>query len=124
MLSLAAEGRTPWPGWAWGLRFFLFRLFRSYLFYKAVAKAFGRRAGLLGGIVLLTMPQWFMVSHQTMTDMPFVATMASAMALFLLGAHTDPDRQARAYEVDLGFVSLRVSAYHLVIGAIVACTLP
>ncbi|MCK6591579.1 MAG: glycosyltransferase family 39 protein, partial [Polyangiaceae bacterium] len=73
---------------------------------------------------LATMPQWFFVSHQTMTDMPFVAAMSAAMALFLLGVHEDPDREARLYEINAGPVRLRLSAFHLVMGAVIACALP
>ncbi len=103
---------------------FLLTMIAVYLLYKAVARVFGRRAGLLGGVVLLTMPQWFLLSHQTMTDMPFVAPMASAMALFLLGFNEDPDDEVRVYELTLGPVSLRFSAVHLALGVIVACALP
>jgi 4-amino-4-deoxy-L-arabinose transferase-like glycosyltransferase len=124
MLSAAREGRVPWPEWAVRLPIFLLTLVAVYLLYKAVARGFGRRAGLLGGVVLLTMPQWFLLAHQTMTDMPFVAPMASAMALVLLGAQEDKDAEVRVYELDLGFVKLRLSGYHLVLGSIVAAALP
>ena len=124
MLSAVTEGREPWPEWAVRLPIFLLTLLAGYLLYKAVARTYGRRAGLLGALVLTTMPQWFLVSHQTMTDMPFVATMAATMALFLLGASEDPDREVRVHELDVFGVKLRFSAYHLVIGAIVAVTLP
>ena len=124
MLSAVREGRIPWPEWAVRLPVFLLTLMAVYLLYKAVARAFGRRAGLLGGVVLVTMPQWFLLSHQTMTDMPFVAPMASAMALFLLGAQEDPSAEIKVYELDLGFFKLRLSAFHLVFGAIVAVALP
>ncbi|WP_437530677.1 glycosyltransferase family 39 protein [Sorangium sp. So ce726] len=124
MLSAAAEGRTPWPEWAVRLPVFALTLIAVYLLYKAVSRIFSRRAGLLAGLVLATMPQWFLVSHQTMTDMPFVATMAAAMALLLLGIHTDDAEEARVYEVDLGPLKVGLSAYHLVLGAILACALP
>ncbi|WP_437317208.1 ArnT family glycosyltransferase [Sorangium sp. So ce385] len=124
MLSAVAEGRTPWPEWAVRLPIFALTLIAVYLLYKAVSRIFSRRAGLLAGVVLTTMPQWFMVSHQTMTDMPFVATMAAAMALLLLGIHTDDAEEARVYEVDLGALKVGLSLYHLVLGAIVACALP
>ena len=124
VLSAAREGRVPWPEWAVRLPVFLLSITAVFLLYKAVSRAFGRRAGLLGGVVLVTMPQWFMLTHQTMTDMPFVAPMAAAMALFLLGAQEDPDDELRVYEIDLGVTQLRVSAYHLVLGAILACSLP
>ncbi len=124
MLSAFAEGREPWPEWAVRFPIFLLTLLAGYLLYKAVAKVFGRRAGFLGALVLTTMPQWFMVAHQTMTDMPFLATMASAMACVLLGMHTDPEQIARVYEIRIGARKVRLSAYHLVIGAVVAFALP
>lgn len=124
MLSAVAEGREPWPEWAVRLPIFLLTLLAGYLLYKAVARSYGRRAGFLGALVLTTMPQWFLVSHQTMTDMPFVATMASTMALFLLGASENPEREVDVYELDLFNVKLRFSAYHLVFGAVIVVLLP
>ncbi|MEZ4310497.1 MAG: glycosyltransferase family 39 protein [Polyangiaceae bacterium] len=124
MLSAFAEGRTPWPEWAVRFPIFLVTLLAGYLLYKAVARVFGRRAGLFGGLVLATMPQWFMVAHQTMTDMPFLATMSAAMACVLLGMHTDPERRAAVYEVSFFGVTVRLSAYHLVVGAVLACAIP
>ncbi len=124
MLSAMAEGRVPWPEWAVRLPVFLLTLLAVYLLYKAVARVWSRRAGLLGALVLLTMPQWFLVTHQTMTDMPFVAPMAAAMAMFLLGAHEDPDDELRVYELDLVVTKLRFSAFHLVVGGVLVCALP
>jgi 4-amino-4-deoxy-L-arabinose transferase-like glycosyltransferase len=124
MLSAMREGHMPWPEWAVRLPIFLLTILAVYLLYKAVAKVFGRRAGLLGGIVLITMPQWFLVTHQTVTDMPFVAPMAAAMAMLLLGAHTDPDDEVNVYEVAVGKARIRLSLYHVVLGAVVACALP
>jgi 4-amino-4-deoxy-L-arabinose transferase-like glycosyltransferase len=124
MLSAVREGREPWPEWAVRWPIFLLTLIAGYALYKAVARTNGRRAGLLGALVLTTMPQWFLVSHQTMTDMPFVATMAAAMALFLLGMNEDPEREVASYELDVFGAKLRLSAYHLALGAIVAVTLP
>jgi 4-amino-4-deoxy-L-arabinose transferase-like glycosyltransferase len=124
MLSAMREGHMPWPEWAVRLPIFLLTILAVYLLYKAVAKVFGRRAGLLGGIVLITMPQWFLVTHQTVTDMPFVAPMAAAMALLLLGAHTDPDEEVNLYEIAVGEARIRLSLYHVVLGAVIACALP
>jgi len=124
MLSAVAEGRTPWPEWAVRMPIFLLTLLATYILYKAVARVFGRRAGFLGGLVLSTMPQWFLVTHQTMTDMPFVATMSAAMGLFLLGIHEEPERDVRVYELKIGGTPFRLSAYHLVLGMIVACAVP
>lgn len=57
MLDAARAGRIPWPEWAVRFPFFLVTVAATYLLYKAVARAFGKRAGLLGGVVLTTMPQ-------------------------------------------------------------------
>jgi 4-amino-4-deoxy-L-arabinose transferase-like glycosyltransferase len=124
MLSAAQEGREPWPEWAVRLPIFLLALLATYLLYKAVARVFGRRAGLFAGVVLMTMPQWFLLTQQTMTDMPFVACLTAAMALLVLGATEDPEREVRVTEIAVGCLRLRVSGYHLVVGAIVAFALP
>jgi 4-amino-4-deoxy-L-arabinose transferase-like glycosyltransferase len=99
-------------------------LLAMYLIYKGTAKVFGRRAGLLGGIVLATMPDWFFLAHQTMTDMPFVAAMTSAMGLLLLGLNTDENAIARVYEVKTAKHTFRLSGWHLAFGAILLCAIP
>jgi len=50
--------------------------------------------------------------------------MSAAMALFLLGIHEDAEREVRVYEVSVGSAKYRFSAYHLVLGIIIACALP
>ena len=95
-----------------------------YLLYKGVAKVFGRRAGLLGAIVLATMPDWYFLAHQTMTDMPFVSAMTAAMGLLLFGLNTDEEARVRLYEVDAFGRKLRFSLWHLVFGAVLLCALP
>ncbi|MBX3216518.1 MAG: glycosyltransferase family 39 protein [Labilithrix sp.] len=95
-----------------------------YLLYKGVAKVFGRRAGLLGAIVLATMPDWFFLAHQTMTDMPFVSAMTAAMGLLLFGLNTDEEARVRLYEVDAFGTKLRFSLWHLVFGAVLLCAVP
>src|SRR6185436_12587650 len=102
-------GREPWPEWAVRFPVFLLTLIAGYLLYKAVAKVYGRRAGFLGALVLTTMPQWFMVAHQTMTDMPFLAMMAAAMACLLLGLYTDPEAKVRVYAIAHGRSRLQLS---------------
>src|SRR6185312_8948332 len=48
MLSAVHEGRIPWPEWAVRMPVFLLTVIAVYLLYKAGARVFGRRAGLLG----------------------------------------------------------------------------
>lgn len=124
MLVAATRGLNPWPEWAIRMPVFIFTIVALYLLYKGVAKVFGRRAGLLGAMVLATMPHWFFIGHQTMTDMPFVTAMTSAMGLLLLGLHTDPEKEVKLYELDLGVTKLRLSGFHLVFGVILMCAIP
>ncbi len=124
MLSSVASGRFPQPEWAARVGVFLLTVLAVYFLYKGVAKACGRRAGFIGGVVLTTMPYWFLIAHQSMTDMLYVAPLSAAMGLALLAFHTDPDEEARVYEITVGRWKLRFSLWHLVFGAIVLLVLP
>lgn len=124
MLSAVAEGLEPQPEWAVRMPIFLLAVLAHYLVYKAVAQSHGRRAGLLVAAVLMTMPQWFLIAHQTMTDMPFVACMTAGVALFLLGFGTASEERVTTYELRFGRRAVRLSLYHLVIGAILVVVVP
>jgi len=124
MLAAAGQGRFPEPEWAARMPVFVLTLLGSYFLYKGVAKAFGRRAGFVGGLILTTMPYWYLIAHQTMTDMPYVAPLTAAMGLLLLGFQSDPEQTVKATEIKVGKWTLRVSAFHLVFGAILLCVLP
>jgi 4-amino-4-deoxy-L-arabinose transferase-like glycosyltransferase len=124
MLLDSSGHPTLHPEWVVRAPNVLFTLLAMYVLYKGVAKVFGRRAGLLGGLVLATMPDWYFLAHQTMTDMPCVASMTTAMGLLLLGLHTDENKVARVYEVKTGKIAWRLTAWHLVFGAILLTALP
>jgi 4-amino-4-deoxy-L-arabinose transferase-like glycosyltransferase len=96
-----------------------------YAIYKGSAKVFGRRAGMLGAFVLATVPDWYFLAHQTMTDMPFVAAMTAAMGLLMMGLYTDEERRVRLFEVETsGGTKYRFSAWHVVFGVILVCVIP
>jgi 4-amino-4-deoxy-L-arabinose transferase-like glycosyltransferase len=124
MLLDSSGQPTLHPEWVVRAPNVLFTLLAMYLLYKGVAKVFGRRAGLIGGLVLATMPDWYFLAHQTMTDMPCVACLTAAMGLLLLGVHTDDAKLARVYEVKTGKIAWRLSGWHLVFGAILVTALP
>ncbi len=124
MLAAAAHGPAPWPEWAVRFPIFVFTVGATYVLYKATSRVLGRRAGLLGGVILTTMPQWFFIAHQTMTDMPFVATMSAALGFFLIGAAEKPDRQLRVYEIVIGRLRIGVSMRHLLLAAVFATAIP
>jgi len=123
---LIGDGTRPvmHPEWAVRAPVVLLTIVAIYLLYKGVAKTFGRRAGLLGAVVLATTPDWFFIAHQTMTDMPFVGAMTAAMGLILIGLRTPEELEARAYEVKLGAMRWRLTLWHAVFGVILVCALP
>lgn len=124
MLFTASGAVGARPEWIVRAPNVLMTIGAMYVLYKGVAKVFGRRAGLLGGLVLATMPDWFFLAHQTMTDMPFVASMTAAMGLLLFGLNTDEEARVKVYEVDAFGAKFRVSLWHLVFGAILLCAIP
>ncbi len=124
MLAYVAEGRFPQPEWALRMPVFVFTLLGVYLLYKGVARAAGRRAALLGSIVLVCTPYWYFLAHQSMTDMLYVGPLTAAMGLILLGVYSDPERRVRAYEIAVGRRSFRLSAFHLLFGILMVCVLP
>ncbi|HLK37888.1 MAG TPA: glycosyltransferase family 39 protein, partial [Polyangiaceae bacterium] len=123
---LVGTGSQPvmHPEWAVRAPVVLLTILAMYLLYKGAAKTFGRRAAFLGSLVLATMPDWYFLAHQTMTDMPFVGAMVAAMGLVMLGLRADEEVEARAYEVKVGSRRFRLTAWHLVFGATIACALP
>jgi 4-amino-4-deoxy-L-arabinose transferase-like glycosyltransferase len=117
-------GAAAHPEWVVRTPVFLLTVLAMYLIYKGVSRFFGRRAGLLGGLVLATMPDWYFLGHQTMTDMPCVAPMTAAMGLLICGLWAPSEERVKLYEVKAGNLVLRFSGWHLVFGAIVIASLP
>jgi 4-amino-4-deoxy-L-arabinose transferase-like glycosyltransferase len=124
MLAGAERGHTPWPEWAVRMPVFILAIVALYFLYKGVAKVFGRRAGMVGALILATMPQWYLLAHQTITDMPLVATLSTAMGLLMIGMNTDPDKTVRAYEISVFGQKFRLTGFHLVFGVILLSALP
>jgi 4-amino-4-deoxy-L-arabinose transferase-like glycosyltransferase len=123
-MLIGQGGHTPWPEWAVRMPVFILTILALYILYKGVAKVFGRRAGLLGAIVLATMPQWYLLAHQTITDMPLVASLSMSMGLLMLGMHTDAEQKVSAYEVSVFGKKIRFTGFHLVFGVVLLSVLP
>jgi 4-amino-4-deoxy-L-arabinose transferase-like glycosyltransferase len=124
MLAGAESGFAPRPEWAVRLPVFLLSILALYALYKAVARMCGRRAGLLGALVLATTSQWFLIAHQSITDMPLVATLSISMSLLLLALSTEADRLAPTYEITVVGRCVRLGAHHLVLGMLLLTVLP
>lgn len=109
------------PEWAVRLPVLVTSLLATLAVYAAVARSFGRRAGVLASVVLITAPHFFALTRQAITDLPFLGHVAIALSLFLLAVQEDdPDREVMP--VRLG--PLRIGPRELAIGGIVMLGLP
>ncbi|PIE19888.1 MAG: hypothetical protein CSA66_01945 [Proteobacteria bacterium] len=70
--------------WALRLPMALLAIMAVFLTYLALSKIWSRRVGLLGALVAATGPEFYMISRQAQTDMPFVGTLMIAMLFFML----------------------------------------
>lgn len=124
MLAGVERGHFPSPEWAARLPILILSVLAIYLVYKAVARVFGRRAGFLSGLVLSTTPYWYFLTHQSMTDMPYVAPMTAAVALIALGMRSNPEKRVPVYELRAGEHTFRLSAFHLLFAVVLVTVVP
>jgi 4-amino-4-deoxy-L-arabinose transferase-like glycosyltransferase len=85
---VASDGTVLHPEWAVRFPAFALSLVGAYVLYYGVSRTAGRRAGLLAGIALLTMPGYGLLSHQAITDMPLVACTGASLGLLLRALDT------------------------------------
>ncbi|RKG53222.1 glycosyltransferase family 39 protein [Corallococcus sp. AB011P] len=83
----------------WGMRmpFALLSITAVALLSLAVARVVNMRAGLATGFVLATMPLYFLLTRQTVTDTPFVTTFVCAMACAIIGQLDDTTKHRAAW---------------------------
>ncbi len=93
--------------WALRLPIIAMSLVALITSYFAVSRSFGKRAGLLSALVLGTMPQFFFLAHQAITDMPLVSNMTTAIAFMMLAITADPEREVQLYRVGRIVLSAR-----------------
>ena len=81
--------------WAIRLPMALLAILGVFVVYITVSKLWSRPAGLLGALVLGTSPEYYMISRQAQTDMPFVATMMIALCFLMLAYFGPRERMSR-----------------------------
>ncbi len=122
-LNVYPDGGPQFQEWCIRLPISALAIAALYALYRAVASAWGRRAGLLVAMVLGTMPHWFFLAHQAMTDMPFVAPLVIAVAMLMLAA-TVGDRVAASRRFSVAGRALRFSLWHFTVGLTLLLALP
>jgi len=119
-LPFKPDSNPSHPEWALRLPIYALSMAALLASYASVARVFGRRAGVLTAIVLSTTPYFFFLSHQAITDMPFVATMTFALAMLLIAFEEPDDREVTRFRLG----PVQVSWQSAVIGAFVLVALP
>jgi 4-amino-4-deoxy-L-arabinose transferase-like glycosyltransferase len=122
-LKTGPDGGPQFQEWCIRVPISLLAMLALWALYRAVASAFGRRAGMLVAFVLATMPHWFFLAHQAMTDMPFVGPLVIAVAMLML-AITSGDKLAAPFKVTVFGYSFRWSLWHTTIGVFLLFALP
>jgi len=108
------------PEWAVRLPTVAMALAALAVIYLTVRRYFGPRAGALATLVIATMPQFFFISHQAITDLPLVAAITIAACCLIVAMQEDPAREATVFQIG----RWRVSFQHIVLFAIVLLVLP
>lgn len=126
-LSMSALGvdyhpgaNPPEPEWAIRLPIIIMAFGALTMVYHALRETFSKYTAFLGVLVLGTMPHFFMIAHQAITDMPFVANMTMAVCCFIVALR----RTRNETVTDLGFFRWRFSGQAPLIAALVAIALP
>jgi 4-amino-4-deoxy-L-arabinose transferase-like glycosyltransferase len=80
------DGKLPlYTEWAMRLPFALLSAAALGLLAWALARTVNRRVGLTAAFALATMPLYFLITRQAVTDTPFIVALIAAMACALIG---------------------------------------
>jgi 4-amino-4-deoxy-L-arabinose transferase-like glycosyltransferase len=94
----APPGRLPlYTEWAMRMPFVLLTLASLALLALALGRTVNRRVGMASTFVLATMPLFFLIARQAVTDTPFVAALIAAMACALIGLFDTQTRHRTAW---------------------------
>ena len=126
-LSMSALGvdylpgaNPPEPEWAIRVPIVVMAFGALTLVYHALRETFSKHAAFLGVLVLGTMPHFFMIAHQAITDMPFVANMTMAICCFMLALRSEPEDEVRPRK----FFRWQFSGNALLLAVLFAVVLP
>src|SRR5690606_16877250 len=108
------------PEWAVRFPIYVLSVVALLCVYHLVKSSHGKRTAAITALVVCTLPQFFMLSHQSITDMPFVSTMTMAISMLGLAVVHRSGYLVRRYQVG----PFTVSVQTLVTLAITMVVLP
>ena len=119
-VDFTPDANPSHPEWALRLPTIVMAFAALVAVYLSVRRIFGARAGALATLVTATLPQFFFISHQAITDLPLVAGITIAACCLVLALAEPPEREARVFEIGPWKISLQ----HLLLFALIALVLP
>ncbi|MFO0663168.1 MAG: glycosyltransferase family 39 protein [Polyangiaceae bacterium] len=87
------------PEWAVRLPNFLCAVIGSAVLAEGVAHRLGRRAGLIGGVILWLCPFYLLMARQAITDMPLTAGIEASCGFLLLRTSHVDEVASRPYAI-------------------------
>ena len=112
------------PEWAVRMPAFVLAVIGAYVLYNGVSRTCSRRAGFAGAAILLTMPGYALLSHQALTDMPLVASVAASLGLLLRALETRAEAHVSRWSIRLGARAVTVHAGHAMALVLLVLTVP
>jgi 4-amino-4-deoxy-L-arabinose transferase-like glycosyltransferase len=112
------------PEWAVRMPAFVLAVVGAYVLYNGVARTCSRRAGFAGAVVLLTMPGYALLSHQALTDMPLVASVAASLGFLLRALETTDAVEVSRWSIRIRSRALTFHAGHAMALALLVLTVP
>jgi 4-amino-4-deoxy-L-arabinose transferase-like glycosyltransferase len=112
------------PEWAVRMPAFVLAVVAAYILYNGVSRTCSRRAGFAGAVILLTMPGYALLSHQALTDMPLVASVAASLGFLLRALETRDEAQVSRWSIRIGSRALTFHAGHAMAFALLVLTVP
>ncbi len=91
---------------------------------RTARRYWGARAGAIAAALLASAPYFCFLSHQAITDMPFVATMTIALCALCAAIHTDDDEPAHRFRFPWRGGAREATTLHLVVAAFVISVWP
>ena len=90
------DGAMPlFNEWGFRMPFAVFAILAASLLTYALSRTVSPRAGMATGLVLLTMPLYFLEARQAITDIPIVAATVAGVACAIVGLY-DADTKHRS----------------------------
>ena len=108
------------PEWAIRMPAFVMTIAALGVVYETIRRQFSPRAGALAVMVTATMPQFFLISRQAITDLPLVAAITVAACCLLMAVQEDAEREATVFRIG----PLELSLQHVILFLVVLAVLP